>query len=199
MHFGTNGFAKVGDAGEVAQAVANGLEFEITTAAPVRALGMFASAAKPVITPLDEQCNSAPTLGSQAAIPCPGGVIDKASTLRTVAFTLGHVSVSAVARPGAGTVGGGGTNGPTTPPFPSFDIPRVNIPTFTIPPGGSGGGGTYYVGGGIGPGALKLKINWASVRLKPWKPMDMAKGFFATGLAIGLGALIRRRMRSMMS
>jgi hypothetical protein len=200
MVFGKHGSSKITDAGQVASAVANGLEFQVTTAAPVKALGMFASAAKPVLEPIDKQCSEAPTLGAQAALPCPNGAIDKASTLRTVSFTLGHVAVSAVARPGSGLGGGGGTGGGGTggtPPFPAINIPTVNIPSFNIPSGG--GNNTYVVGGGIGPGALRLKINWASVRLKPWKPMDMAKGFFATGLAIGLGLLIRRRLRAMMS
>lgn len=192
MHFGQHGNKAITDAGEVATAVANGLEFQVTTAAAVKQLGMFASAAKPVIGPADQACNQAPTLGSTAAIPCPSGVIDKASTLRTVAFTLGRVSVQAVARPGTPTGDVGGT--PPVAGTPPFNIPSFNIPSFNIPAGGGGGGNTYVVGGGVGAGPLKLKVDWASVRVKPWKPKDMTKGFFAAALGAGLLGLIRRRL-----
>jgi hypothetical protein len=203
MIFGKGGSATVTQNGQQAAANAAGLEFEVTTAAQTHVLGMFANSAQPVVAPLDKECQdnvpsgiNLPNGSSETfpeAIPCPNGIVDKAATLRSVRFTLGRVAVSAVARPGSGAVDLGGT---TTPGSPSFNIPSVSIPSFNIP-AQSGGGNNYVVGGGIGSGPLRLRVNWASVRIKPWKPLDMTKGILGAALLLGLVVLVRRRLRAL--
>jgi hypothetical protein len=200
MFFGKN--AEASDpkkSKEEAWAYARGLEFQVTSVASSQALKYLEKQvgmpAQPVLGPVQQNCEEHATLNSSVSIPCPNGVLATAKDVRTVAFTLGRVSVNATARAGLGA-GGTGDEGAGGPTFPSFDIPTIDIPEITIPPQGGGGGNTYVVGGGLPNGKMRLKINWSSVRIKPWKPADMAKGFFAAALAAGLVLMIRRRLRA---
>lgn len=137
--------------------------------------------------------------GGTVDVPkCPVGPqtvsTDTVRAVRRVRIQLGTAASAAIARPGFGYPIGGEEG--TIPTFPEITIPTVDIPTINIPEFPAGGGGTTIIqgGGGIGAGPLKLKIDWASVSLKPWPAEDMAKGILSGGM-IGLaGWLLRRRL-----
>ncbi len=201
MYFGKNAAAsKPKDSKEEAWAYARGLEIQVTSVPTSAGLAYLEKQvgmpAQPVLGPIQQNCEERATISSQLTLPCPNGVLATAKDLRTVSLTLGRVSANATARAGLGN-GGGLDDGSGTgaPGFPSFDIPSFDIPSFDIPSGGSGGGNTYVVGG-LPAGKMQMKINWSSMRIKPWKPADMAKGLFAAALAAGLVLIIRRRLRA---
>jgi hypothetical protein len=194
--------------GEEAIAVARGLVLELrTTGTSDFILERIAGndSFKTLISGADAQCQTIadtekpgplasppPQLGAVAVPPqCGSAVVDTATTVRTLRLALG--SVKAVAKASALTGGIGGGDGDPGPQFPSITIPSIQIPSFNIPPGG-GSNTTIVQGGGIQAGPLKLKLNWSSVRLKPWKAKDMAKGFFTGGMVAGIVALMRRRL-----
>jgi len=123
---------------------------------------------------------------------CP---IPAVRQVRDLNLTLGIAVANAVARPafvfnGGGGGGGGGVVPPVSIPVPPIGPGPIGGTT-TGGPVVNGGGG----GGGIGAGPLRLHIDWKSLRIKPWKAKDMAKGLFALGIIAGMIALIRRRLR----
>jgi hypothetical protein len=228
LHLGNEAKATVSEGGQLVEAHARGLEFEVRTAIPSGIIGDVADQNAAAIADADKQCTEGqgnvhdatseahnraqetydgasppsplpkPTVvfpeAPPAEAPCPGGAISAARAARTIHLTLGSVGVSASARPGLGLGGGVGEEGGGGPAFPSFDIPPVNIPSFNIPSGG-GGNNVIVNGGGLGSGRLRLVVDWSSIRLKPWPPMDMAKAIFTGALVLGFAMLLRRRLR----
>lgn len=200
--------ATVGDSGEEAMAVARGIVIELrTTGSSELLLERVAGneSFKQLISQADTACQavadvekpgplaSPPSQLSAVAVPpqCGSAVVDTATTVRTLRLALGQVK--AVAKASALIGGPGGGNEEPGPQFPTINIPEINIPSFNIPQGNGGGNTTIVQGGGLQAGSLKLKVNWSSVGLKPWKAKDMAKGFFSGGMVLGIVALMRRR------
>ncbi len=194
----------------ISSAAARGLVLELRTTAASQVLTDMAAndSVKGLVQVVDGACAPvADTLGGQnipvkppVPIPreCATGAQQSASAVRTIKLALGQVRATSQAVLGTG-LGGGDPGeidtGGDTPDFPSFEIPSFDIPTFDIPAGGGGGGQNVFLQSGLQAGPLKLRVDWASVGLKPWAPKDMAKGFFTAGLIAGVWALIRRRLR----
>ncbi|MCA1832054.1 MAG: hypothetical protein ABR548_03055 [Actinomycetota bacterium] len=204
IHFGTQFGSTIEDKGEVADAFAQGLAFQVRTVVAAKQAGDIADANKDSIKSADQQCDEAqgkvqdqepPQLAAQTSsvtVPCPSGVAETARAVRTVDLMIGSVHATASARPAlGGVVPGDETGGGTF--TPGIEIPTVNIPSFNIP---QGGGTNQYIvgGGGIGAGRLKLVVDWSSVSVKPWAPKDMAKAIFSGALLLGLVMLVRRRL-----
>ncbi len=192
--FGRN---EILEGGQVAKAFARGLNIEVTTAVPSRYLGEAAMYAKDGLDAADKQCADAEKEINQrgdVALVCPGGAAGFAKQVRTVALTFGRVRAEAIARPGFPPPPADDDDGPLIPQIPTINIPTITIPEITIPAQTGGGGQTVVVGGGIGPGKLRLKVNWSTIRLKPWAPKDMAKAVLSGGFALSLAGLVRRRL-----
>lgn len=176
-------------AGQEATAVAEGIEVEIFTITTTQVLedAMSKTGAGKALADLNRSLeqNGAPT------IP-----VATVKSVRRLQLTLGVAQASAVARPCEGC----------TPPedevegtqffeIPEINIPEITIPEFTIPEFPSGGGGTTIVNQGFRNGTLAVKVNWASMRLKPWPAKDMAKGILSGGIIGAMVFLVRRRLR----
>lgn len=188
------------DAGQEAKAVAEGIDIEITTL--IGAQFIPRSAEEGDFIDMLDHCldgqipdsvkdNAAyETLNSRAGCPIPG-----LRAVRTLNVTLGVAQAGAVARPGFefGDGGGGDDGG-------LIDVPPIGGPIGGGPiiggdTGGGGGPVTVVGGGGLGAGKYALKIDWSSLRIRPWKAKDMAKGILVGGIVGGMVLLIRRRLR----
>jgi len=190
--------------GQVAKAVAEGIEIEIftITASQIAADAeqrIAGTPAEELLREIDED-DDQPGLqisGPDQTDPITGQQTiptDTITSVRRLQLTLGVARASAVARPltdpgfglGGGIGGGGDTGGDA-----SFGG-DVNTGTGGDVGGGdTTGTGATAVGGITGP--LALKIDWASFRIRPWPPYDMAKGFAVAAIVAGAWWLIKRR------
>lgn len=199
--------AMVDKADYSAAAVARGLVLEFRTSVASHVLNEIAGneALKGLIQVVDGGCGAIagpagenlpqlPPPASAIGVPaaCGTGAVQAGQTMRTLRIAFGQVRVASKAVPGAET-GGDDDDTPVNPDpeIPVIDIPEFEIPEFNIPPGG---GGNTTVISGLQAGPLKMRIDWGSMGVKPWKPKDMAKGFLSGGMALGLWALVRRRL-----
>ncbi|HVL88901.1 MAG TPA: hypothetical protein VM841_01570 [Actinomycetota bacterium] len=191
-----------------AAAVARGLVLEFRTAVTSQVLDEIAGnqSLQGLIQVVDGGCGAVagpagqhlpplPPPASAIGVPaaCGTGAIQSGQTMRTLRIAFGQVRTASKAVPGDADFGGGDDDDTGIPPFPEMpviDIPEIEIPEFNIPPGG----GNTTVIAGLQGGPLKMRIDWGSMGIKPWKPRDMAKGFLSGGMALGLWALVRRRL-----
>jgi hypothetical protein len=181
------------DQGQEAKAVAEGINIDILT--------LTATQAIPPNEDL-ENCLSGQLPGAivdsevyglvQEQVGCP---IAGLRSVRELNLTFGIAQAAAVARPNivlppSGGGGGGGLGGvipPITPPIGGGALTGG---------GGGGGGGVQVVGGGgLGAGKYGLKIDWKSLKIKPWPAKDMAKALLMGAIVVGMVLLIRRRLR----
>lgn len=185
------------DSGQYAKAVAEGLEIEIYTITTSQVLdAVEQSPANDVIKAIDEDHNTPGvqiTVGPTGKQTIPTQAV---RTMRRLTLALGIAQASVTARPGTGEIdyGDQDNNGPT---IPEIKIPEIHIPEFNIPPSSGGQtivGGTTIVNRGMGAGPLRLKINWASMRIKPWAAEDMATGIFGGAVLLGMAWLARKRL-----
>lgn len=197
------------DQGQVAKAVAEGLDIDIFTITTSQIVDDASRriAGTPAQAILDEVDQDHDSPGIQIS---PGPLSDRTGTVtiptdtirsvRRVNLTLGVARAAATARPlpaisvpsgGDGSSGAGG--GVVVPPpssggsFGSF-VPPVSGPQPPTAPG------TTIIQSGL-RGPLRVRIDWDSVRIKPWPPGDMAKAIFVGAIFAGMAWLIRRRLR----
>lgn len=185
------------DRGQVAKAVAEGPDIEVWTITVTQAVDdarrrIKGTPAETILEQIDED-DQAP--GIQITAPGPAGdqtgtqtiPIETIRSVRRLHFTMGVARANATARPlevpDLGGTGGPSTVGGATPGAPGFA------------PGTSGAGstvGTTPAGGAFGP--FRLAFDWASFRIAPWAPGDMAKGIGIAGIGGGAVWLLRRRL-----
>jgi hypothetical protein len=197
VHFATqkDNKATLSPDGQEADAVARGIFFEVTSAVASEKVNQAAQSEKDLIAAGDQACgqiNAGIPPNANASAPCPSGVVNTAAARKVVRLTLGQVTASVKATPSFGVPTSGEETGGVVG-IPEIKIPEFNIPSFEIPAAGGGGSTTIVQGGLRGP--LKVKVDWSSIRVKPWKPKDMAKGFFAGGLVAAMIWAVRRRLR----
>jgi hypothetical protein len=186
------------DNGQVAKAVAEGVDIEILTLVGAqfipqsadldRCFGIF-DALPPPPEGLPPEAGEVLAL---AACPVAG-----LRAIREVNLTLGIAQASAVARPATVAPPEGETGGPPAPPTVPGPVPPVPLPTGPLPGLPQVGIGTTVVGGGggLGPGRYALKIDWSSLRVRPLPPKDMAKAVASGAIVAGAALLVRRRLR----
>jgi hypothetical protein len=190
------------DSGQVAQAVAEGIDIEILTLTGTQLV--------PTNEQLDACFGAIDALNRVAPDPPEGlppevglvtGLVSGCPVaglrqVRELNVTLGVSQAAAIARPnivvpptdtGGGT--GGGLGGVVPPPIDGGGLGGV------VPPVTSGGGQTVVGGGGLGAGSYRLKIDWSSFKIKPLPAGDLAKAVLAGGIFAGMALLIRRRLR----
>ena len=183
------------DQGQEAKAVAEGLDIDILTLTasqvipPNEDLETCLEGRIPAALYDNEQFGTLyGAVKDQVGCPIAG-----LRSIRELNLTFGVAQAGAVARPGFLPSEGGGDGGglggiipPITPPIgPGTDIG-----------GGAGGGGVQVIGGGgLGSGKYGLKIDWKSLKIKPWPAKDLAKALFAGAIIAGMVLLIRRRLR----
>ncbi|MGH2830191.1 MAG: hypothetical protein ACRDJM_06885 [Actinomycetota bacterium] len=191
-----------------ATANARGLMLELRTTAASNALTQAAgnTGVQTLVQTLDGACAAVaegtndvpppPPPANAVAVPaaCATGAMQTGQAVRVLRLGLGQVKAAAKAVLGIGPGAGDPGDGEDTPEFPTIEIPTFEIPSFEFPSGGAGGN-TYIVEGGLRSGPLSLKIDWASLRIEPWRPKDLAKGFFVGGVVAGMIMLMRRRLR----
>ncbi|HVL32318.1 MAG TPA: hypothetical protein VM600_01920 [Actinomycetota bacterium] len=195
------------DAGQVAKAVAEGLDVELWTITTSQAIndGERRIAGTPAATILSSVDQDKESPGIQLSAPGAAGSatgtqtipVDTIGSVRRVHLTLGVARAAATARPSGGIAAGTTAPGIGAPEgadvggvsFGSSDAPA--LPEGAAPAPESGGPTTTL---GIGNGPLALRIDWASVRVKPWPPGDMAKAISLLAIASGLWLLARRRL-----
>lgn len=199
-------YADASKDGEVAKAVAEGLDIEVYTITFSQAFDdgeerIKGTPAAQILREIDQDDESS---GVQVTAPGPLGEqtgeqtipIDTVRSVRRAHMTFGVARAQAVARAtGAGLA-------PVAPLDNVGALPPGGAPLGTEPlPGGPGEagaapGGAAGTGGGVGlGGTMKLRLNWASFKVAPWKPGDMAKGIGAGAIIGGAWVLARRRLR----
>lgn len=187
--------AAVSSTGDEAGALARGIVFELRTTAVGEKVGQAGEAGQGLVEAGDQACgqlnSGIPEQLNAPSVPCPSGVFNTARAPRVVRLTLGQVSASAKAIPAFVLPPLVEDTGPT---LPDITTPDLGAPPVVEPP--QPAGGTTILQSGIRSGPLKLKIDWSSIRLKPWKPKDMAKGLFAGALGAGMVWAVRRRLRA---
>ncbi len=185
------------DQGQEAKAVAEGLDIDILTLTasqvipPNEDLETCLEGRIPVELYDNEQFGTLyGTVKDQVGCPIAG-----LRSVRELNLTFGVAQAGAVARPaflppeGGGDGGGlGGIIPPITPPIGDGSVIGGGT--------GDGGGGVQVIGGGgLGSGKYRLKIDWKSLKIKPWAAKDLAKALFAGAIVAGMVWLIRRRLR----
>jgi hypothetical protein len=196
---------KDADKGQVAKAVAEGIDIEIftITASEVTADAeqrIKGTPAEDLLAAIDEDDDqpglqiSGPDqtdqVTGQQTIPT-----DTITSVRRIQLTLGVARASAVARPltdsGFGLGAGiGGSDGTGSDAAFGSEVTTGGAGT-DFGAGETGDPGATPVGGIAGP--LALKLDWSSFRLRPWPPYDMAKGFGVAAIVGGVWWLIKRR------
>jgi hypothetical protein len=183
------------DNGQEAKAVAQGIDIDILTFTA----GQFVPQNEDLESCFDsfvpDQVKDNEQLGAvygevRNQLGCPFAGL---RSVRELDVTFGIAQANAVARPNIIVPlpgGGGGFPGGITPPVDLGGGGGV------IGGGGTSGGGVQVVGGGgLGAGKYGLKIDWTSLRIKPWKFKDMLKAVLSGGIIAGMAMLIRKRLR----
>ncbi len=184
------------DQGQEAKAVAEGLDIDILTLTASQAIPPNEDLETCLENQIPGQLYDNEAFGSlygavKDQVGCP---IAGLRSVRELNLTFGVAQAGAVARPGflppEGGGGGGGDLGGLVPPITPPIGPGTDIG------GGTGGGGVQVIGGGgLGAGKYGLKIDWKSLKIKPWPAKDLAKALFAGAIIAGMVWLIRRRLR----
>lgn len=178
------------DQGQEAKAVAQGLSIDILTLTAAQAIPANEDLETCLEGSIPNAVRDNPAYGLvKDQVGCP---IAGLRSVRELNLTFGVAQAGAVARPvvlppssGGGGGGLGGIIPPITPPLGGGEIIG----------GGNGGGVQVIGGGGLGAGKYGLKIDWKSLKIKPWPAKDLAKALLMGGIIGGMVLLIRRRLR----
>jgi hypothetical protein len=185
------------DHGEVAKAVAEGLDIEIWTITLQQAHDDAQRRIKG--TPMQDLIDQVDEDDAQPGIQVsgPGPLANQTGqqtiptqtvrSIRRLQMTFGVARASAVAR-------GLSSFGSTSAGAPSSGGLGGGIASGGVDYGGSSSGdglGTAAPTGIAGP--LSLRIDWSSFHVKPWPPYDMAKAIFVGAMLAGIWWLARRR------
>jgi hypothetical protein len=184
------------DDGQVAKAVAEGIDIEILTLTGTQLIPQNADLEQcfDLFKQVPQAPEGLPPEAGQALalVGCP---VAGLRAVRELNVTLGVSQAAAIARPNIVTPpvdtggGDGGLGGVIPPPVGGGDLGGV------VPPIDSGGGQTIVGGGGLGAGSYRLKIDWSSFKIKPLPAGDLAKALLTGGIVGGMALLIRRRLR----
>lgn len=185
------------DQGQEAKAVAEGLDIDILTLTASQVIPPNADLETCLEGRIPAQLYDNPAFGTlygefKNQVGCP---IAGLRSVRELNLTFGIAQAGAVARPAflppdGGGAGDGGGLGGIIPPIDGGQIPGGDLGG-----GGNGGGVQVIGGGGLGSGKYGLKIDWSSLKVRPWKAKDLAKALFAGAIIVGMVLLIRRRLR----
>jgi hypothetical protein len=183
------------DNGQEAKAVAQGIDIDVLTSTAGQLIPQNADlescfdALVPDPVKDNEQLGGAyDEVKNQAGCPFAG-----LRSVRELDLTFGIAQANAVVRPNI-VLPPIDTGGP--PIVPPIDLGGTTGGVAPPPDlGGTSGGVQIVPGGGLGYGKYGLKIDWKSLRIKPWKFKDMVKAVLSGGIIAGMALLIRKRFR----